>query len=77
MPWCETCLLVQPDSGYGSDNSCILDAIAKGEGRFKGIAIIDLDADAAMLKRFQAQGIVGAATIRRSTATIFTSTPPA
>ena len=36
-------LLVQPNSGYGSDNSCMLDAIAKGDGRFKGIAIVDLD----------------------------------
>ena len=54
-------LLVQPNSGYGSDNSCILDAIANGEGRFKGIAIVDLDADTATLKKFQARGIVGAA----------------
>ena len=29
-------LLVQPNSGYGSDNSCMLDTIARGEGRFKG-----------------------------------------
>jgi hypothetical protein len=29
-------LLVQPNSGYGPDNSCILDAIARGGGRFKG-----------------------------------------
>src|SRR5258708_33227616 len=54
-------LLVQPNSGYGSDNSCMLDAIAKGGGRFKGIAIVDLEADVATLKEFQAQGIVGAA----------------
>ena len=54
-------LLVQPNSGYGNDNSCMLDAIAKGEGRFKGVAIIDLEADVATLKEFQAQGIVGAA----------------
>jgi predicted TIM-barrel fold metal-dependent hydrolase len=54
-------LLVQPNSGYGSDNSCMLDAIAKGEGRFKGIAIVDNDADLATLKKFKAQGIVGAA----------------
>jgi predicted TIM-barrel fold metal-dependent hydrolase len=54
-------LLVQPNSGYGSDNSCMLDAIAKGEGRFKGIAIVDRDADIATLKKFQAQGIVGVA----------------
>ena len=54
-------LLVQPNSGYGSNNSCMLDAIAKGAGRFKGIAIVDLDADVATLKEFQAQGIVGVA----------------
>ena len=54
-------LLVQPNSGYGSDNSCLLDAIATSEGRFKGMAIIDLDADIATLKNLQAQGIVGAA----------------
>jgi len=54
-------LLVQPNSGYGSDNSCLLDAIAKGEGAFKGMAIVDLDTDAAALKRLRAQGIVGAA----------------
>src|SRR5471030_1477225 len=38
-------LLVQPNSGYGSDNSCMFNAIARGEGRFKGIAIIDFDVD--------------------------------
>jgi len=54
-------LLVQPNSGYEGDNSCMLDAIAKGEGRFKGIAIVDLDANVAMLKKFQAKGIVGVA----------------
>jgi predicted TIM-barrel fold metal-dependent hydrolase len=43
-------LLVQPNSGYGSDNSCMLDAIERGEGRFKGIAIVDNDADLATLK---------------------------
>jgi predicted TIM-barrel fold metal-dependent hydrolase len=54
-------LLVQPNSGYGSDNSCMLDAIAKGEGRFKGIAIVDLNADAATLKGLRSRGVIGAA----------------
>ena len=54
-------LLVQPNSGYGGDNSCLLDTIAKGASRFKGMAIIDLDADVATLKKLRAQGIVGAA----------------
>ncbi len=55
------CLLVQPNSGYGSDNSCLLDTIAHGEGRFKGIAIIDFDADPATLRDLTRHGIVGAA----------------
>jgi predicted TIM-barrel fold metal-dependent hydrolase len=54
-------LLVQPNSGYGSDNSCMLDAIKNGEGRFKGIAIIDFDADLDTLQKFKRQGIIGAA----------------
>jgi len=54
-------LLVQPNSGYGSDNACLLDSIAHGEGRFKGIAIIDFDADLAALRELKRQGIVGAA----------------
>jgi predicted TIM-barrel fold metal-dependent hydrolase len=54
-------LLVQPNSGYEGDNACMLDAIAKGEGRFKGIAIVDLDAGAAALKSLQGQGVVGVA----------------
>ena len=54
-------LLVQPNSGYGSDNSCMLDTIARSAGRTKGIAIIDFDADLAALRGLQAQGVVGAA----------------
>ena len=54
-------LLVQPNSGYGNDNSCMLDAIAKGEGRFKGIAIVDLDADATTLKELRSRGVIGVA----------------
>jgi predicted TIM-barrel fold metal-dependent hydrolase len=54
-------ILVQPNSGYEGDNACMLDAIAKGEGRFKGIAIVDLDADRATLKTLQAEGVVGIA----------------
>lgn len=54
-------LLVQPNSGYGSDNSCMLDTIARGGGHFKGVAIIDFDTDLAALRALQARGIVGAA----------------
>jgi predicted TIM-barrel fold metal-dependent hydrolase len=55
------CLLVQPNSGYGSDNACLLDTIVHSDGRFKGIAIIDFDADLAALRKLKSQGIVGAA----------------
>ena len=54
-------LLVQLNSGYGGDNSCLLDAIAKGAGRFKGIAIVDIDTDVDALKKLRARGIVGVA----------------
>ncbi|MEP7031325.1 MAG: amidohydrolase family protein [Pseudolabrys sp.] len=54
-------LLVQPNSGYGSDNNCMLDAIAHGGDRFKGVAIIDFNSDMASLRQLKDQGIVGAA----------------
>jgi len=54
-------LIVQPNSGYGSDNSLLLDTIARGKGRFKGVAIIGFDASMSELRDLQAQGIVGAA----------------
>lgn len=54
-------LLVQPNSGYGSDNSYLLDAIKNGEGRFKGIAHIPNDVDIDTLKHLKKQGVLGAA----------------
>lgn len=54
-------LLVQPNSGYGSDNSCMLDAIQHNTGLFKGVAIADLDADLATLRDLKDRGIVGIA----------------
>lgn len=54
-------LIVQPNSGYGSDNSLMLDTITRGNGRFKGVAIIDFDASLSALRELKARGIVGAA----------------
>ena len=54
-------LLVGPNSGYGADNRCLLDAIARGRGRFKGIAVLPDDASEMQLQDFKAQGIVGVA----------------
>lgn len=54
-------LLVGPNSGYGTDNRCMLSAIAASPQRFKGIAVVPNDASAAFLQELQAQGIVGVA----------------
>lgn len=54
-------LLVGPNSGYGTDNRCLLDAIASGQGRFKGIAVVPNNAPASYLQELKAQGIVGIA----------------
>lgn len=54
-------LLVGPNSGYGTDNRCLLDAIAQGEGRFKGVAVLAANTSAPALRALQAQGVVGVA----------------
>lgn len=54
-------LLVGPNSGYGLDNRCLLDAIAQSGGRFKGIAVVPNDADRASLEALKAAGVVGVA----------------
>jgi predicted TIM-barrel fold metal-dependent hydrolase len=52
-------LLVGPTSGYGPDNRCLLDGIAAGGGRFKGIAVVDVDAPRGELERLKSAGVVG------------------
>lgn len=54
-------LLVGPNSGYGTDNRCLLAAIASSHSRFKGIAVVPHDASAGYLQELKAQGIVGIA----------------
>lgn len=54
-------LLVGPTSGYRSDNRCLLDALARGAGRFRGIAVVDHDTDLATLAALRDQGVVGIA----------------
>ena len=54
-------LLVGPTSGYRTDNRCMLDAIQHGKGRFKGIAVVDNDIDAAALLALRDAGVVGVA----------------
>ena len=54
-------LLVGPNSGYGLDNRCMLDAIARSGGRFKGIAVVTNRIARAELEALKAAGIVGVA----------------
>jgi predicted TIM-barrel fold metal-dependent hydrolase len=54
-------LIVGPNSGYGLDNRCLLDALAQGRGRYKGVAVVPNDASASELQDLQAQGVVGVA----------------
>ncbi|RZL93587.1 MAG: 2-pyrone-4,6-dicarboxylate hydrolase [Variovorax sp.] len=54
-------LLVGPNSGYGLDNRLLLDTIARGAGRYKGVAVLRNDASRDELQALQAQGIVGVA----------------
>ena len=54
-------LLVQPNSGYGEDNRCLLDAIAMSDGLFKGVAVVPHGIGVADLARLKAQGIIGIA----------------
>ncbi len=54
-------LIVGPNSGYGNDNRCLLDVIARSQGRFKGIAVVANDVRRDELERLQAAGVVGVA----------------
>lgn len=54
-------LLVGPNSGYGTDNRCLLDAIAHAPGRLKGIAFVGLDTGPEALQQLQSQGVIGVA----------------
>jgi predicted TIM-barrel fold metal-dependent hydrolase len=51
-------VLVQP-SCYAFDNRAMLDAIARSEGCWKGIAVVPDDVDEPSLDRLQRDGIVG------------------
>ncbi len=54
-------LIVGPNSGYGADNRCLLDALARGAGRWRGIAVVRNDASPDELRELQAAGVVGVA----------------
>ncbi len=54
-------LFVGPNSGYGLDNRCLLDTIARGQGRFKGIAVVRNDIGRDDLLGLRDAGVIGVA----------------
>lgn len=54
-------LLVGPNSGYGVDNSCMLDTIAHGQRRYKGVAVVGNDATFDELQTLKRGGVIGVA----------------
>jgi predicted TIM-barrel fold metal-dependent hydrolase len=55
----EHALLVGPNSGYGEDNGCLLDTLAAGAGRYRGMAVVRNDTTRAELAELRAAGVVG------------------
>jgi predicted TIM-barrel fold metal-dependent hydrolase len=54
-------LIVGPNSGYGIDNRCLLNALKQGQGRFKGIAVVPNSISQEELLALKIQGVVGIA----------------
>jgi predicted TIM-barrel fold metal-dependent hydrolase len=54
-------LLVGPNSGYGLDNRCLLDAVRQGDGRFRGIAVVNNDIQRRDLLALREAGVIGVA----------------
>jgi predicted TIM-barrel fold metal-dependent hydrolase len=52
-------LLVTPTTGYGPDNSSVIDAIARYPGRLRGIAVVESDVADRELKALKAAGFAG------------------
>lgn len=52
-------MLVGPNSGYGEDNRCLLDALAAGNGRYRGMAVVHNDMPRAELADLKAVGVLG------------------
>ena len=54
-------LVVGPNSAYGLDNSCMLDTIARGQGRYKGVAVVRNDVTLEELESLKRAGVLGVA----------------
>jgi predicted TIM-barrel fold metal-dependent hydrolase len=54
-------LLVGPNSGYGLDNRCMLDAVKQGGGRLRGVAVVRNEITRSELLALREAGVVGVA----------------
>lgn len=54
-------VIVQPTSAYGYDNSCLLDTLARNEGRHKGVVVVPNDVSSETLAQYKTQGVIGVA----------------
>jgi predicted TIM-barrel fold metal-dependent hydrolase len=54
-------LIVGPNSGYEQDNRCLLDAVERSDGRYKGIAVVANGIDHAELAALKERGVIGVA----------------
>jgi hypothetical protein len=55
-------VVVGPNSGYDEGyNECLLEVVARSEGRFKGLAVVSNDVGRAELKQYKAANIIGIA----------------
>ena len=52
-------LLVGPNSGYGEDNRCLVDAISGGSGRFRGMGVVANTVMRAELSALRSAGVLG------------------
>ena len=51
-------LVVGPNSGYDTDNRCLLDFLEQGDGRFKGVAVVDNQVGRGELRRLRDFGFL-------------------
>lgn len=52
-------LLVNPLGGYGTDNACLLEALGRYPGRFKGVAVVAHGTPEAEFGRMAQAGVIG------------------
>src|SRR6185295_14935703 len=52
-------LVVGPNSGYDTDNRCLLDFLDRGNGRFKGVTVVDNGISRDELQQLRDRGVVG------------------